>query len=242
MAKITFLGAAGTVTGSKYLIETGRKRLLVDCGLFQGSKDLQQRNWNPLTVDPATIDWVLLTHAHIDHTGYLPRLVAPDFAAQFMRTPRRASFATCFCRIRRTCRKKMRNSQHAKVTAATSRRCRFTPCAGAGSPDAFPGNSARGRFHDQPRIFGAHARRWAHSGFHVARTDDHRERQENPDRFLRRYRPLRSTDFERPGAALARRFPAVRIHVRRSRTRHRLGAGRTGGRDQPRGQAWRHAS
>jgi metallo-beta-lactamase family protein len=79
MAKITFLGAAGTVTGSKYLIETGGKRLLVDCGLFQGSKDLQQRNWNPLTVDPSTMDWVLLTHAHIDHTGYLPRLIAGGY-------------------------------------------------------------------------------------------------------------------------------------------------------------------
>src|SRR5271167_913472 len=79
MAKITFLGAAGTVTGSKYLLEAAGKRLLVDCGLFQGSKDLQQRNWNPLTVDPATIDWVLLTHAHIDHTGYLPRLVGSGF-------------------------------------------------------------------------------------------------------------------------------------------------------------------
>jgi metallo-beta-lactamase family protein len=79
MAKITFLGAAGTVTGSKYLLEAGSKRLLVDCGLFQGSKELQQRNWNPLTVDPATIDWVLLTHAHIDHTGYLPRLVAAGY-------------------------------------------------------------------------------------------------------------------------------------------------------------------
>jgi len=79
MTKITFLGAAGTVTGSKYLIEAGGKRLLVDCGLFQGSKELQQRNWNRLTVDPATIDWVLLTHAHIDHTGYLPRLVAAGY-------------------------------------------------------------------------------------------------------------------------------------------------------------------
>jgi metallo-beta-lactamase family protein len=79
MAKITFLGAAGTVTGSKYLIEATGKRLLVDCGLFQGSKELQQRNWNQFTVDPATIDWVLLTHAHIDHTGYLPRLVAAGY-------------------------------------------------------------------------------------------------------------------------------------------------------------------
>src|ERR1700729_1075492 len=79
MAKITFLGAAGTVTGSKYLLEAGGKRLLVDCGLFQGSKELQQRNWNQLTVDAATIDWVLLTHAHIDHTGYLPRLVRSGY-------------------------------------------------------------------------------------------------------------------------------------------------------------------
>ena len=74
MPKITFLGAAGTVTGSKYLLETEGKKLLVDCGLFEGSKDLKQRNWDKLPIDPATIDWVLLTHAHIDHTGYLPRL------------------------------------------------------------------------------------------------------------------------------------------------------------------------
>lgn len=79
MAKITFLGAAGTVTGSKYLVEAGGKRLLVDCGLFQGPKELRLRNWERLLVDPATIDWVLLTHAHIDHTGYLPRLVRDGF-------------------------------------------------------------------------------------------------------------------------------------------------------------------
>jgi metallo-beta-lactamase family protein len=79
MAKITFLGAAGTVTGSKYLIETGGKKLLVDCGLFQGGHYLTQRNWDKLAVDSATIDWVVLTHAHIDHTGYLPKVVSAGY-------------------------------------------------------------------------------------------------------------------------------------------------------------------
>jgi metallo-beta-lactamase family protein len=74
MATITFLGAAGTVTGSKYLVEAEGKRLLVDCGLFEGRRELRLRNWDPLPVDPRTIDWILLTHAHIDHTGYLPRI------------------------------------------------------------------------------------------------------------------------------------------------------------------------
>jgi metallo-beta-lactamase family protein len=87
MAKITFLGAAGTVTGSKYLLEVNGKRLLIDCGLFEGSKDLNQRNWNKLPLDPATIDWVLLTHAHIDHTGYLPRLVHDGFRGPIYANP-----------------------------------------------------------------------------------------------------------------------------------------------------------
>src|SRR5258708_5833657 len=79
MPKLTFLGAAGSVTGSKYLVEAEGKRLLVDCGLFQGLKELRQRNWNPLPQKPATFDWCVLTHAHLDHTGYLPRLVRDGF-------------------------------------------------------------------------------------------------------------------------------------------------------------------
>src|SRR5258708_36233133 len=71
---LTFLGAAGTVTGSKHLLEVEGRRVLVDCGLFQGLKELRLRNWEPLPVDPATIDAVVLTHAHLDHCGYLPRL------------------------------------------------------------------------------------------------------------------------------------------------------------------------
>src|SRR4051812_7334798 len=79
MPKITFLGAAHTVTGSKYLVEANNKRLLVDCGLFQGQKELRLRNWQPFPVDPASINWVVLTHAHLDHTGYLPRLVKAGY-------------------------------------------------------------------------------------------------------------------------------------------------------------------
>lgn len=77
--KITFLGGVGTVTGSKYLVETQGKRILVDCGLFQGFKQLRNRNWKPLPVSPADIDTVVLTHAHIDHSGYLPLLVREGF-------------------------------------------------------------------------------------------------------------------------------------------------------------------
>jgi len=79
MAKLTFLGAAGCVTGSKYLVEAAGKKLLVDCGLFQGTDDLKERNWNPLPIDPKTIDYSVLTHAHLDHTGWLPVLVRDGY-------------------------------------------------------------------------------------------------------------------------------------------------------------------
>ena len=72
--KMTFLGAAGTVTGSRYLIETGARRFLVDCGLFQGLKELRLRNREPFPVPPAKLEAVVLTHAHLDHSGYLPVL------------------------------------------------------------------------------------------------------------------------------------------------------------------------
>jgi metallo-beta-lactamase family protein len=80
--KLTFLGATGTVTGSKYLITTDSKSVLVDCGLFQGLKQLRLRNWNALPIDPKTIDAVILTHAHIDHSGYLPVLVKNGFSGR----------------------------------------------------------------------------------------------------------------------------------------------------------------
>jgi metallo-beta-lactamase family protein len=77
--KVHFLGAAGTVTGSKYLIETENKKILIDCGLFQGVKKIRQLNWEYLPIDVGEIDCVLLTHAHMDHTGYLPRLIDMGF-------------------------------------------------------------------------------------------------------------------------------------------------------------------
>ena len=76
---LTFLGAAGTVTGSRYLLETGGSKVLVDCGLFQGLKQLRLRNWAPLPFSPADIEAVVLTHAHLDHSGYLPLLVKSGF-------------------------------------------------------------------------------------------------------------------------------------------------------------------
>jgi metallo-beta-lactamase family protein len=75
MAKISFFGGVGTVTGSKYLLEHGGRRVLVDCGLFQGDKELRERNWEDPPFSPGELDAVIITHAHIDHTGYLPRLV-----------------------------------------------------------------------------------------------------------------------------------------------------------------------
>lgn len=84
---VQFLGAAGTVTGSKYLIETQDKKFLVDCGLFQGLKELRLMNWEDFPIDPSTIDFVLLTHGHLDHTGYLPRLVSQGFHGNIYGTP-----------------------------------------------------------------------------------------------------------------------------------------------------------
>lgn len=78
--RLTFLGAAGTVTGSKYLVETANGRILVDCGLFQGLKQLRLRNRAPFPVPPSEIDAVVLTHAHLDHSGYLPLLVRNGFS------------------------------------------------------------------------------------------------------------------------------------------------------------------
>jgi len=85
--KLTFLGAARTVTGSKHLLDTGTQKVLVDGGLFQGLKELRERNWRDLPIKPSDITTVVLTHAHLDHCGYLPRLVAQGFRGRIFCTP-----------------------------------------------------------------------------------------------------------------------------------------------------------
>jgi metallo-beta-lactamase family protein len=87
MAMLTFLGAAQTVTGSKHLVQINGHRVLFDCGLFQGRKELRERNWHKLPFDPVSLDAVVLTHAHLDHSGYLPKVVAEGFRGRIFCTP-----------------------------------------------------------------------------------------------------------------------------------------------------------
>ena len=91
--QITFLGATRTVTGSKYLLESGNTKVLVDCGLFQGLKELRLKNWNKLPIHPKNLDAVILTHAHLDHSGYLPLLVKEGFKGKIYCTD--ATFDLC---------------------------------------------------------------------------------------------------------------------------------------------------
>jgi len=102
MAKISFLGATGTVTGSRFLLETQEKKLLIDCGLFQGIKENRVKNWEPFPADPASVDEVLLTHAHVDHCGYLPRFVKQGFKGPIR----------CTCATADLCAIVLRDSAH----------------------------------------------------------------------------------------------------------------------------------
>ena len=90
---IQFLGAAGTVTGSRFLLACGSTKVMVDCGMFQGLKELRLKNWNPLPIDPAEVNAVVLTHAHLDHCGYLPKLVKDGFRGEIHMTQFTAKLA-----------------------------------------------------------------------------------------------------------------------------------------------------
>ncbi len=87
MTTVTFLGAAGTVTGSRHLVTHNGQTILLDCGLFQGKKKWRQRNWQPIGFDVSKLDAIIVSHAHIDHTGYLPRLIKEGFKGKIFSTP-----------------------------------------------------------------------------------------------------------------------------------------------------------
>jgi metallo-beta-lactamase family protein len=223
MATITFLGAAGTVTGSKYLIEAEGKRLLVDCGLFEGSRELKQRNWDRLPIDPATIDWVLLTHAHIDHTGYLPRLARDGF-----RGPIYANGAT-----RELCALLLPDSAHLQeedaryaarkgysrhkpplplytVAESQAALAQFREIPRAGTFTIGPQFSVRP--HDAGHILGS-------SWLELTITENGKQTIVIFSGDLGRY------DHEESGVSHTRRFSAVRIDLWRSRSSGRFGGG-----------------
>ncbi|MDO9559165.1 MAG: MBL fold metallo-hydrolase, partial [Syntrophales bacterium] len=85
--KIKFMGAARTVTGSCFIIETGGHRFAVDCGMHQGNAEIEKRNWDVDIYEPDRIDFFLITHAHIDHSGLLPRMVQKGFSGKIYTTP-----------------------------------------------------------------------------------------------------------------------------------------------------------
>ena len=126
MATLTFLGATGTVTGSKYLLEAGGERLMIDCGLFQGLKELRLRNWNPLPIPPSSIQWLVLTHAHLDHTGYIPRLVKDGFQGQIYASAATVDLSKLMLPDSATSRKKTRPTPTRRVSANTIPRCLST--------------------------------------------------------------------------------------------------------------------
>ncbi len=111
MPKLTFHGAAETVTGSKYLLEAGGAKVMIDCGMFQGRKRLRQLNWNPLPLEPRDVDAVVLTHAHIDHSGYLPRFVARGFHGPVLATP--ATWQLCELLLLDGARNQERDAEYA---------------------------------------------------------------------------------------------------------------------------------
>ncbi|MFG1912335.1 MBL fold metallo-hydrolase RNA specificity domain-containing protein [Kribbella sp. NPDC048928] len=113
MSTLTFLGAAGTVTGSKFLLEHDRQRILLDCGMFQGEAQWRRRNWEEFPIDPATLDAVVLTHAHLDHCGYLPSLVRQGFHGPVICTPSTADVAAIV--LRDAAHLQVEDAQHARA-------------------------------------------------------------------------------------------------------------------------------
>jgi Cft2 family RNA processing exonuclease len=126
-ATLRFVGAAQAVTGCKHWIRTGGRQILLDAGLFQGLKALRLRSRAPPPFEPAGLDAVLLSHAHIDHSGYLPVLVRQGFPrSRFTARPERQICSTCSCPTPRICRKQTQSARTGVATRSIGRRCHST--------------------------------------------------------------------------------------------------------------------
>src|SRR6266478_633862 len=201
MAKLTFLGAAGCVTGSKYLVEAAGKRLLVDCGIFQGSPELQDRNYKQLPVDPNSIDYLVLTHAHLDHTGWLPVLVKSGYRGPIFANPATIELTTIL--LKDSAHLQEEDTLHARIHK-DSRHADPQPLYTSEDVD--------------PTL------RLIEPG-----ADHYRGRQENRCGFLRRRRALQPADSEGSNhPAIESGCADLRIYLWRPRA-SRWGRGRTSG-------------
>ena len=210
-ATLTFLGAAGTVTGSKHFLESGQARLLLDCGLFQGLKELRQRNWAPCPVPAASIGGVLLSHAHIDHSGALPRLGREGFRGPIYCTPGTADLlkimlpdAAHLQEEEAEFANRHQTSKHQPAlplfTTADAERV-LTQVRPVGFNERFsPAPGVSGALHQ----LGPHPGRGARRGL---------DRRADP-RVLGRPGPLRRADHARPGSRARGRRAAGRVDVR----------------------------
>lgn len=125
--QLTFLGGTVTVTGSKFLLTRDSSRVLIDCGLFQGYKQLRLRNWEPLSAALRALDAVVLTHAHLDHSGYLPVLAKEGYTGPIYATPATVPWPRSCCSIAPGCRKSRPSMPTDTAIPSIHRHARFTP-------------------------------------------------------------------------------------------------------------------
>ena len=118
-SNLSFLGAAGTVTGSKFLLESSGTRVLVDAGLFQGEREWRRRNWDDLPVPAASIDAVVITHAHLDHSGYLPVLARQGFSGDVVCSEETAQSSPSSCATQHTCKRRKLDGRASPVFHGT---------------------------------------------------------------------------------------------------------------------------
>jgi metallo-beta-lactamase family protein len=148
---LTFLGGAGTVTGSRFLVETPHARVLVDAGLFQGSKPLRMRNWEPFSVPPDSLDAVVVTHAHVDHVGYLPVLVRDGFGGEVHATAGTTTLAGIVLPAAGTCRRRRPRTPTARGSPSTGPRSRCTRRRTRAGPSSGSGPTRSARRRRSPR-------------------------------------------------------------------------------------------